>query len=242
MLTRRVNLRYPEGAVKAINNNREKTRSLNRATSQRLMEMFDLLLNHFGPQNWWPAENELEIMVGAVLTQNTNWKNVEKALGNLREGNLLSLDALHSVTSTSLAESIKPAGCYNVKATRLKNLISFIMGKYSGDISRFLKEETEGLRDGLLSVRGIGPETADSIVLYAAQRPVFIVDTYTHRILHRHDFVEDQVTYHDLQELFMDNLPDDVELFNEFHALIVKTGKEFCRRRPKCGICPLEQW
>lgn len=242
MLTRRVNLRYPERAVKAINNGREKTTSLKHSTSQRLMEMFDLLLNHFGPQNWWPAENELEIMVGAVLTQNTNWKNVEKALGNLKEGNLLSLDALQSMPSTDLAERLRPAGYYNVKTTRLKNLINFIMGKYCGDISSLLKEETGELRDGLLSVKGIGPETADSIVLYAARRPVFIIDTYTHRILHRHDLVDDQVTYHDLQELFMDNLTDDVELFNEFHALIVRTGKEYCRSKPKCSLCPLEQW
>jgi endonuclease-3 related protein len=144
--------------------------------------------------------------------------------------------------SPDLAERIRPAGYYNVKATRLKNLINFIMGKYCGDISSLLKEETGELRDGLLSVKGIGPETADSIVLYAAQRPVFIIDTYTHRILHRHDLVDDQATYHDLQELFMDNLPEDVELFNEFHALIVRTGKEYCRRKPKCSMCPLEQW
>ncbi len=209
---------------------------------QRLNEMFDLMLNHFGPQHWWPGETELEMIVGAMLTQNTNWDNVEKAIKNLKTANLLLIKALDAASLPELALKIRPAGYYNVKAGRLKNLIRFIMEEYDGDIDRLLNEETGPLREGLLSVKGVGPETADSIVLYAARRPVFVIDAYTHRILSRHGMAEEEATYRDLQELFMDNLPEDPKLFNEFHALIVKTGKECCRRKPLCKTCPLENW
>jgi endonuclease-3 related protein len=203
------------------------------------MEMFDLLLAHYGPRNWWPAETALEMMVGAILTQNTNWKNVEKAIENLKKKSLISLDALYSVSTAELAQEIRQAGYYNIKARRLKNLINFIVNHYHGDLDTLLGDETRTLRRGLLSVNGIGPETADSILLYAANRPVFVIDAYTHRILSRHGMTEEQVTYQELQELFMDNLPDDSSLFNEFHALIVETGKDFCRKKPLCDKCPL---
>ena len=206
------------------------------------MEMFDLMIGYFGPQHWWPCESELEMMVGAVLTQNTSWNNVEKAINNLKAKKLLTLKTLHSISLHELTEDIRPAGYFNVKAGRLKNLISFLVEKYHGDIEFFLGEETDALREGLLSVKGIGPETADSILLYAAKRPVFVIDAYTHRILHRHGMSDDQASYYDLQELFMDSLPKDAELFNEFHALIVRTGKELCRRKPQCDICPLKKW
>lgn len=206
------------------------------------MEMFDMLLKHFGPQNWWPAETELEMMVGAILTQNTNWKNVEKAIKNLKNENLLSMDSLKSLPVNDLAEKIRPAGYFNIKANRLGNMINFIVEKYDGDVSNFLSGETGVLRKGLLSVKGIGPETADSILLYAARRAIFVIDTYTYRILNRHGMVEDQSSYDELQGLFMDNLPDDPSLFNEFHAVIVKAGKEYCRRKPLCNRCPLKQW
>lgn len=209
---------------------------------QRLREMYNLLLNHFGPQNWWPAETELEVMVGAILTQNTNWKNVEKAIENLKRKGLLSLQGLSSLPMSELAEEIRPAGYFNIKAKRLKNLIDFVVEGYQADLSGFLKDKTETLREGLLSVKGVGPETADSILLYAARRPVFVIDAYTHRILKRHGMTEEQVTYHELQALFMDHLPDDPEFFNEFHALIVKAGKEYCRKKPLCHLCPLQQW
>ena len=206
------------------------------------MEMFDLMLNHFGPQHWWPGETEIEIIVGAILTQNTNWNNVEKAILNLKTDNLLSVEALYNALPSCLAENIRPAGYFNIKAGRLKNLINVIMEKYGGDITRFLNEETPKLREELISIRGVGPETADSILLYAAKRPVFVIDAYTHRILNRHGLSDDQVAYYDLQDLFMNNLPEDTGLFNEFHALIVRTGKEYCRRRPLCNLCPLEKW
>lgn len=212
------------------------------STGQRLMEMFDNLMHHFGPQNWWPAETELEMMVGAVLTQNTNWKNVEKALYNLKKGNLLSLDKLNALSISDVAELIRPAGYFNIKAKRLKNLIDLIKERYQADLSMFFKEETWTLREDLLSVKGIGPETADSILLYAARRPLFVVDAYTHRILTRHGMTDEQASYHELQALFMDHLPDDSALFNEFHALLVKAGKEYCRRKPLCHRCPLKAW
>ncbi|MBW2064447.1 MAG: endonuclease III domain-containing protein [Deltaproteobacteria bacterium] len=198
---------------------------------------------HFGPQHWWPGETEIEIIVGAVLTQNTNWKNVEKAIKRLKEKNLLSIEAIHSLPTQVLAEVIRPAGYYNVKAKRLKNLIHFIVERYGEDITVFLNEETEKLRQGLLSVRGIGEETADSILLYAAARPVFVIDAYTFRILSRHGMVAEQSSYSELQSFFMDHLPEDRGLYGEFHALIVRTGKEFCLSRgPRCPICPLNNW
>jgi endonuclease-3 related protein len=211
-------------------------------TGQRLMEMFDLLLTHFGSQYWWPAETELEMMVGAVLTQNTNWKNVEKAIVNLKQNNMLNLDCIASLEQSVLARVIRPAGYYNVKAKRLKNLIHFITDQYQADLSLFLEEGTLILRKGLLSVKGIGPETADSILLYAARRPLFVIDAYTHRILYRHSMCEEQATYDELQELFMDNLNEDASLFGEFHALLVQVGKNYCRRKPLCNSCPLENW
>lgn len=206
------------------------------------MEMFDRLLRHFGPQSWWPAETELEVMVGAVLTQNTNWKNVEKAIENLKRKDLLSIECLHSVPLANLAENIRPAGYFNVKARRLKNLMDFIVDHYGADLPLFLSEETGRLREGLLSIKGIGPETSDSILLYAAQRPVFVVDAYTCRILGRHRVINENLTYHETQDLFMRLLPRETSLFNEFHALIVQTGKHYCRRKPLCGRCPLEAW
>ena len=211
-------------------------------TGNRLMEMFDLLLAHFGPQDWWPADTELEVMVGAVLTQNTNWKNVEKAIENLKERDLISIEGLYSLEIIELAQAIRPAGYFNIKAKRLKNLINFLTNRYSSDLSLFLEEETQALREGLLSVKGIGPETADSILLYAAQRPIFVIDAYTHRILSRHGMIGEESNYHELQALFTDHLPEDPALYNEFHALIVQAGKNYCRRSPLCSSCPLEHW
>jgi endonuclease-3 related protein len=211
-------------------------------SGQYLMEMFTLLSSHFGPQNWWPAETELEVMVGAVLTQNTNWKNVEKAIKNLKDKGLLSLEGLRSFSIAELAQEIRPAGYFNIKAKRLKNLIHFLVEQYEADLTLFLEDDTQRLRQGLLSVKGIGPETADSILLYAARRPVFVIDAYTHRILNLHGMTEEQTTYDELQALFMDHLTEDPALFNEFHALIVQAGKAYCRRIPLCNDCPLEQW
>ncbi len=209
-------------------------------TGETLLRIYRVLLDHFGPQEWWPAETPLEVIVGAVLTQNTNWANVEKAITNLRREGLLSLERLHRLPPAELAERIRPAGYFNVKAGRLKNLLHFIAERYAGDLESLLAEETEALREGLLSVKGIGMETADSILLYAAGRPVFVVDAYTHRILWRHGLAEEGMTYQELQDLFADGLAPEVHFFQEFHALLVRTGKEYCRPKPVCNGCPLQ--
>ncbi len=203
-----------------------------------LHEIYDLLLARFGPQRWWPGETPLEIMVGTVLTQKTSWHNVEKAIANLKAAGLLSPAALAALPSELLAEQIRPAGYHNLKAGRLKNLLALIAAQ--GGVNALLALPTADLRELLLTVKGIGPETADSIVLYAAGRPVFVVDAYTHRICSRHGLIDEECDYFQLQELFMDNLAEDAALFNEYHALLVRTGKEFCRKsKPKCGDCPL---
>ena len=214
----------------------------NTVTGQKLMDMFDRLLSHFGPQSWWPAETPLEVMIGAILTQNTNWTNVEKAISNLKKEGLISLQHLISLSAADLAQFIRPAGYYNIKAKRLLNLLQFIADHYEGDLTRLFDEDTRTMREALLSVNGVGHETADSIVLYAAHRPVFVVDAYTHRILARHDMAPEEATYHDIQSLFMDHLPEDPALYNEFHALIVLTGKNYCRKTPRCSECPLNVW
>lgn len=214
----------------------------NTVTGQKLMDMFHRLLSHFGPQSWWPAETPLEVMIGAILTQNTNWTNVEKAISNLKKEGLISLQRLISLSAADLVQFIRPAGYYNIKAKRLQNLLRFIADQYQGDLTRLFNEDTRTMREALLSVNGVGHETADSIVLYAAHRPVFVVDAYTHRILARHDMAPEEATYHDIQSLFMDHLPEDPALYNEFHALIVLTGKNHCRKSPRCSECPLNTW
>lgn len=216
--------------------------SITTPTGKRLMEMYERLWKSYGPQNWWPAKGAFEVIVGAVLTQNTNWKNVERAIKNLKEKNLLSLRAIYETPVSYLEELIRPAGYYRIKAKRLKNLIQFIAENYGFDLDGFLKENHQKLREELISVKGIGPETADSILLYACLKPLFVVDAYTYRVLKRHNMVEDEKTYSELQALFMEHLPEDVALYNEFHALIVKVGKEHCKNTPRCDGCPLNGW
>ena len=163
-----------------------------------------------------------------------------EGIQNLKRRDLLSVEALSDISVPTLAEHIRPAGYFNIKAKRLKNLIVFIQEKYEGDLDELFSRDTETIRTELLSVRGIGLETADSMILYGAGRALFVVDTYTHRILSRHNLIGEEAAYYDLQALFMDNLPHEVELFQEFHALIVKTGKDYCRKKPLCSDCPLE--
>lgn len=205
-----------------------------------LEEIYHRLLKHFGPQHWWPGDTPFEIMVGAILTQNTNWQNVEKALANLKKAGVLSLPSLADLPVERLAEYIRPAGYYKIKAGRLQNLFAMIAEHWDNDLEYLLQQPAAVLREQLLSVKGIGPETADSMVLYAAEQPVFVVDTYTHRILFRHELIAEDADYFELQEVFTDNLQEDVSLFNEYHALLVQVGKNFCKKsKPKCGSCPL---
>ncbi len=179
-------------------------------------------------------------MVGAILTQNTNWSNVRKAIDNLKLEGLLSYQSLSLLTADEIAQYIRPAGYYNLKAQRLKNLLDMVAGIYSGDLAAFLDDELGNARENLLAVKGIGPETADSILLYACGHPVFVVDMYTHRVFSRHNMVEEETDYLSIQDVFIDNLPQDKQLFNEFHALIVRVAGTFCKKKkPLCSECPL---
>jgi endonuclease-3 related protein len=207
---------------------------------QKLMELFHAGHRRFGDQNWWPGDGPLEIMIGAVLTQNTNWSNVEKAIENLRREKLMDVEKLVSISPEELAELIRPAGYFTVKTKRLKNLLNYIHENYQGSLEQFFSLSLDALREELLSISGIGPETADDIILYAAGKPTFVVDTYTYRILLRHFFIESDADYHTIKELFEENLPAKVELFNEFHAILVAVGKNYCKKqKPLCSNCPL---
>lgn len=207
-----------------------------------LLNGFDLMLESFGPRHWWPGETPFEVMVGAILTQNTNWKNVERAISNLKSANVLTPHKLNKLGHAELSNLIKPAGYFRVKSVRLKNFIKYFVEKYDGDVSAMAEVDLPMLREELLSVNGIGPETADSILLYALNKPIFVVDAYTKRILLRHSLCAEEDLYHDIQSIFMDGLSEDINLFNEYHALIVETGKNFCKKTPLCGQCPLKGW
>ena len=204
-------------------------------------EIFDLLLAHFGPQGWWPGDSPFEVMVGAVLTQNTNWTNVRQAISNLRDRRVLSYGGLVELSVEELAECIRPSGYYNIKARRLKNLLTMIEERYNGDLEALLADELDTARHNLLSVQGVGPETADSILLYAGNHPVFVVDAYTHRVFSRHFLVPEECGYDELQGEFLGRLPRQVDIFNEYHALIVMVGKQYCKKtKPRCQQCPLD--
>lgn len=203
-------------------------------------DVYQRLFEVLGPQHWWPGETPFEVMVGAVLTQNTNWQNVEKAIRNLREADLLEPAALYAVPVEELEELLRPAGYFRVKARRLRSLLAFLMDRYGGSLDAMFATGVATLREELLALNGIGPETADSILLYAGGLPVFVVDAYTHRILSRHGWIELEADYHQIQDFLQSSLPDDPALFNEFHALLVYIGKHYCRKRaPQCQDCPL---
>ena len=206
-----------------------------------LIKIYQKLLNAFGPQHWWPGDSQFEIIIGAILTQNTNWGNVERAIVNLKKTKVLSPQKLHCLPQQKLASLIKPAGYFNVKAKRLKNFMNFLFEQYDGDLKKMQRQETKRLRHELLSVNGIGPETADSILLYAFNKQVFVVDAYTKRIFYRHNLVAGDATYHEIQDYFIKGIKQDVSIFNEYHALIVRLGKDFCKTKPRCEECPLRE-
>lgn len=207
--------------------------------SDILFYIYQTLSNRYGPQHWWPAEEPFEVMVGAVLTQSCAWRNVEKAISNLREAGLLSPGALRHIDLTELALLIRPCGYYNAKARKLKSLADWLK-KYGDDPEKLAALDGEYLRRELLSVHGIGEETADSMLLYATNKPVFVVDTYTRRILSRLGLAPQGSAYRDYQTLFMANLPPDAALYNEYHALLVSLAKDVCRKVPRCGDCCLK--
>ena len=206
--------------------------------SANLKSIYQKLLACHGPQHWWPGEKPFEVMVGAVLTQSAAWSNVEKAIGNLKAAGKMSAAALRDIPLEDLAKLIYPSGYYNAKAKKLKALVEWL-GKYGDELSRLGDLETNDLRRELLNVHGIGPETADSILLYSIDRPAFVIDAYTRRLFARLGFKPQKDTYDGWRALFMDNLPSDVKLFNEYHALIVRHGKEQCRKTPQCRECCL---
>ncbi len=208
--------------------------------SSVLLPVYDKLLKAFGPQHWWPGQSPFEVMVGAVLTQNTNWQNVEKAIANLCQADLLEPHALYNVPIEELEELLRPAGYFRVKARRLRNLLEYIVKRYHGSLEAMFQTDLQTLRNELLTISGIGPETADSILLYAGGLPVFVVDAYTHRIFARHGWTGFDADYHQIQDYCQSTLPADEQLYNEYHALLVHLGKHYCRKsKPKCHECPL---
>ena len=209
-------------------------------TSQIISSAFKRMYQAFGPQDWWPGDSPLEIMVGAVLTQNTNWANVEIAISNLKKEKMLSLKALKEVNSNKLAKLIRPSGYYNIKAKRLKNLINFIFSEYNGSLKKMFLEPDKNLRKKLLSVNGVGKETADSIMCYAGKKTVFVIDAYTKRIFSRLGICKKDIEYDEIQGIFCKHLKERYQLFNEYHALIVNLGKNYCKPKPLCDNCPLK--
>lgn len=207
--------------------------------SVSLKDVYERLLAAYGPQHWWPAQTPFEVLIGAVLVQNTAWRNVEKAIENLRRNDLLEPRALYEVSPEELEESIRPAGYYRIKARRLRNVLALLVERYEGSLEAMFDTDPAQLREELLSINGVGPETADSILLYAGGVPTFVVDAYTHRVLARHGWIEFRVDYYELKDRFESELRCDAALFNEFHALLVRVGKEHCGKTPQCNGCPL---
>ncbi len=206
------------------------------------IQIFEDLFDEWGPQHWWPAKTDFEVVVGAILTQNTNWSNVERAIANLSDLNALSSENMSALDDTELAEAIRPSGYYNIKTRRLRNFLDHLNLRHEGSLHRMFQLDTDELRNELLYINGIGPETADSILLYAAKRPVFVIDAYTRRFTVRHGWAESSERYSDLSLKFTRDMPADLRVLNEFHALIVKLGKEYCRAKPICKGCPLRKY
>ncbi|MDP6494306.1 MAG: hypothetical protein QGI09_02530 [Dehalococcoidia bacterium] len=207
---------------------------------RKLLDIYDWLLRRYGPQYWWPGDGAFEVIVGAILTQATSWGGVDKALINLKVRGLLEPAALRIVDQEELASLIKPSVYFNVKAQKLKAFVQYLWEHYNDDLGALLKRESHQLRQELLSVYGIGEETADDILLYAAGKPIFVIDAYTRRILSRLGFASTQDTYGSYQTIFMNNLPHDTSLFNEYHALLDRHAAETClKKKPVCGECCL---
>ena len=193
----------------------------------------------FGPQHWWPADTPFEVMVGAILTQNTSWKNVEKSINRLKEEGVLHPEGMQQLKTQDLASIIRSSGYFRIKAKRLKAYVNFMFEEFGGRIEKMRRIPLKEMRAKLLSVNGIGPETADSILLYGLEKPIFVVDAYTKRVLLNHGMISEKASYEEVQDLFMKNLRSDVKVFNEYHALLVHLGKWVCKKAPKCDICPL---
>ena len=207
--------------------------------SHVLLNTYQKLLTHYKSQHWWPAEEPFEVMVGAILTQSAAWTNVEKAIANLKNAGALTPKTLRKLPEEEIASLIYPSGYYNAKARKLKEFVNWLGERYDDNLSHLFNNNINDLREQLLSVFGIGEETADSIILYAADKPVFVIDTYTRRFLNRRGLKPPTKTYAAYQTLFMKHLPADNQLFNEYHALLVCLGKDVCRKNPFCERCCL---
>ncbi len=206
---------------------------------ETLLEIFVRLYDRFGYMDWWPRESDFEVVVGAILTQNTNWSNVKKALENLKDADLLSVERINKLEKDQLIKHILPAGYYNAKARKLKEFTGFLYREFNGSLDELFELPVDELREKLLSIWGIGEETADSIILYAAKKPTFVIDAYTRRILSRLGLCESNISYKGLQSLFIDNLPQGIRLYYEYHALLVRCAQQHCRKNPLCEGCPL---
>jgi len=211
------------------------------ATGETLLDIYHRLLSFYGPQHWWPAEDAFEVIVGAILTQSAAWTNVEKAISNLKAAGALTAAALLAIPCDRLAALIHPCGYYNAKAKKLKAFVKRLESGYGGELERLFALDTIELRRELLTVHGIGEETADSIILYAARKPVFVIDAYTRRILRRLAVGPSGDSYGAFQALFTENLPRGEGLYDEYHALLVRHGKEVCRKVPRCPVCCLRE-
>jgi endonuclease-3 related protein len=211
------------------------------ASLPTLPQYYDALFRAHGEQHWWPGRTSFEVIVGAILVQNTNWVNAARAIANLRQAKLLTLSTLEMASQHRLALLVRSSGYFRQKARKLKEFVKFLRTEHHGSLTAMFRTPTAKLREQLLSVHGIGPETADSILLYAGNHPVFVVDAYTRRILQRHGLATGKESYEEIRGLFEKSLPNDPQLFNEFHALIVHAGKNFCRTRaPLCSQCALQ--
>ncbi len=210
------------------------------ADRDTLMAIYDAMLAHFGHRGWWPGRTPLEICLGAILTQNTNWKNVERAIANLHAADAMDAETLAAMPRDELAGLIRPSGYYNVKAGRLGEFVRAVVGEAGGDVERFLSGPVDEVRTRLLAIRGIGPETADSMALYAGGLATFVVDAYTMRVFRRHGLIAEKAGYEEVRGMMQRHLPADVELYNDYHAQLVEVGKRYCRpREPRCEACPL---
>lgn len=212
---------------------------MDEALTRILSNIYRRLFDRFGPQHWWPAEKPFEVIIGAILTQSTAWTNVEKAIANLKAAGALSPQNLRVLPDEILAAHIHPCGYFNVKVKKLKAFVKWFREQHSDSLEKMFAGDTDGLRRQLLDVYGIGEETADSIILYASGKPVFVIDAYTRRIIDRIGLSPSVKSYSAYQSLFMSSLPADASFFNEYHALLVRLAKDFCRKRPLCDTCCL---
>ena len=207
-----------------------------------LLEWYEALHAAYGPQNWWPADSPTEVVIGAILTQNTAWTNVEKAIRSLKNAGCLDFKSIDAIDVDTLGNLVRSAGTFRVKAKRLKAFAKWLLTEYGGNLEHALSADLNQTRNALLAIVGIGPETADAILLYAGDRPTFVVDAYTQRILRRHRLIEGHASYDAVKAVFEQTIPHDMQVYNEYHALLVEVGKRHCRVRAVCHGCPLERW